>query len=93
MKDLNYEIDHSMIDLEERQNDDDIEFLIHLKTEESLKRIRHIREFYESDKVYTDIYFYPRANHRYQVIVKYEGYVSFLLKLFQFKLLKSISWK
>ncbi|MTT30539.1 hypothetical protein GMB86_00735 [Terrilactibacillus sp. BCM23-1] len=93
MKNLNYEIDHSMIDLEESQNKDDIEFLIHLKTEESIKRMRNIREFYESDKVYTDIYFYPHANHQYKVIVKYEGYVPFLVKMFQFKLLKSVSWK
>lgn len=93
MKKLNYQIDDLLIGLEEKKNDDDVEFLITAKTDEALRRLRDIRKFYDSDKVYTDILFYTLVNRQYQVIVRRDVYVPFILRLFQFRLLRFVEWQ
>ncbi|WKB36313.1 hypothetical protein QS257_03930 [Terrilactibacillus sp. S3-3] len=94
MKKLNYQIDDSLIGLEEKKkNDDDVEFLITVKTDEALRRLRDIRKFYDSDKVYTDILFYTLVNRQYQVIVRRDVYVPFILRLFQFRLIRFVEWQ
>ncbi|WP_010632540.1 hypothetical protein [Sporolactobacillus vineae] len=93
MNHLSFKVNEEMISLTEKRNGQDCEFLIHTKTNEALDRLRKLRAFFEDDKVYTDILFYSRQDHEYQVIVRRDVYVPFVVHLFQLQLLLSVAWQ
>ncbi|GEB78422.1 hypothetical protein SIN01_27670 [Sporolactobacillus inulinus] len=86
-------VNNELITLTEHRNENDFEFLIHTKTNEAADRLRKLREFFDSDRVYTDILFYARKDHEYQVIVRRDVYVPFVVHLLQLQLLKSVEWR
>ncbi|WP_075981843.1 hypothetical protein [Bacillus massilinigeriensis] len=91
MKGLRYVVDTDVIDLQENKRDEDIEFIIIIKKQEVKNALHQIRQFFESDEIYTDILFYTYQNH-IQIIVKKDSYLTFVLGLFKWKLLKKIEW-
>jgi hypothetical protein len=93
MNHLYFKVNEEMISLTEKKNEQDSEFLIRTKTNEALDRLRKLRAFFENDKVYTDILFYSRKDHEYQVIVRRDVYVPFVVHLFQLQLLLSVAWQ
>jgi len=91
MKALKYTVAADKIDLLEQQREEDIEFIIRTKSEDIRNDLRQIRQFFERDAFLTDILFYTFKDHL-QVIVKPESYLTFILGLFQWKLLNKIEW-
>ncbi|RYL87582.1 hypothetical protein EWI07_14260 [Sporolactobacillus sp. THM7-4] len=93
MDKLHYKVNEELISLKEQKNEIDYEFLIKAKTNEASNRLRKLRQFFETDKVYTDILFYSRKDHEYQVIVRKDVYVPFVVHLFQLQLIQSVAWQ
>lgn len=87
-----YEYDQNLVEISETVNGEDQEFNIKLLDKSLEDNIHEIRNFFEQNKVYTDVLFYTHSDHTYQIIVKNEYYTEFVLKLFKEKLLKKISW-
>ncbi|TCP28715.1 hypothetical protein EV207_11625 [Scopulibacillus darangshiensis] len=92
MKKLCYEVIHSLMTLEEKKNNKDIEFTIKAKNGEAFELLHKIRNFFESDKIYTDVLFYTQKEQTYQVICRPDSYVPFILVLFQYQLLERVEW-
>ncbi|GEB77574.1 MULTISPECIES: hypothetical protein [Sporolactobacillus] len=92
MKNLTYEVNKSQIYLKEQDDAGDCAFMIQAKTNDALNRLRQMKIFFESDKVSTDILFYPQKDKVYQVIVRKEVYTAFIVHLFQLQLLKTVQW-
>jgi hypothetical protein len=92
MDKISYEVNTELIDVTEVKNENDYEFVIRIKTNEALNRLRKLRVFFESDKVYTDIMFYSRKDREFQVIVRRDAYVPFIAHLFQLQLLIAVRW-
>lgn len=92
MKKLTYKVDEALVHLEETMNNQDFEFILRTKSEDGLKRLHQVRKFFESDKIYTDVLFYSREDHSYQVIVRQDSYMPFVLGLFRSQLLTEMSW-
>jgi hypothetical protein len=89
---LEYKYDEKLVELRETANGDDIEFSITLFNSELKKRIIKVREFFEENKVLTDIHYYIHTNNRYQVIVRNDFYNEFIIQLFRQQLLQEIKW-
>ncbi|MCY9661993.1 hypothetical protein P5G65_33820 [Paenibacillus chondroitinus] len=90
---LKYEYDRQIIQVNETDNGNDVEFRIHLLHEGScLDGMKKIQKKFEENQVYTDILFYIYANHEYQVIVRRDYYEDFVLELMKQRLLQSVSW-
>jgi len=87
-----YKYDANLLELKETANGDDIEFSIILFNSELKKSLKKVREFFEDNKVITDIHYYIHPNNRYQVIVREDFYNEFLIQLFRQQLLKEIEW-
>lgn len=92
MNDVNYKIIESLVAITEKKNGRDIEFTIKAKNDVALKRLHEVRKFFESDRVYTDVLFYTHADQTYQVIVREESSVPFILGLFKSQLLEQVTW-
>ncbi|MEH7356075.1 hypothetical protein V7150_21315 [Neobacillus drentensis] len=87
-----YKYDDKLLELRETANEEDIEFSITLLNSELKKRMIKVREFFEENKVLTDIHYYIHPNNRYQVIVRKDIYNEFIIQLFRQQLLKEITW-
>ena len=87
-----YKYDEELLELRETANEEDIEFSITLLNSELKKRMIKVREFFEENKVLTDIHYYIHPNNRYQVIVRKDIYNEFIIQLFRQQLLKEITW-
>ncbi|MBO0961594.1 hypothetical protein J1P26_17960 [Neobacillus sp. MM2021_6] len=87
-----YKYDEKLLDLKETANGDDIEFSINLHNSEFKKNLKKVREFFEENKVLTDIHYYIHPNNKYQVIVRKDFYNEFLIQLFRQELLQEIKW-
>lgn len=92
MDTIQYEVNVGQISMTEQKNEKDVSFVIRAKNGEALNRLHQLRLFFESDKSYTDIMFYARKERTYQVIVRREAYVPFVVHLFQLQLLTSVRW-
>lgn len=90
---LTYRYDTQALEIVESENESDIEFRIRMPEKspyvESLKRVR---DFFESNEVYTDVLFYAYPNQEYIVNVRKDYYTDFILEMFKQKLLKSVEW-
>lgn len=87
-----YKFDEKLLDLKETANGEDIEFSIILFNSELKKSLKKVREYFEENKVLTDIHYYIHPNNNYQVIVRKDFYNEFLIQLFRQQLLKEIVW-
>lgn len=88
-----YKYDEKLLELNETANGDDIEFLITLFDSELKKRLIKVREFFEDNKILTDIHYYIHPNNKYQIIVRKDYYNEFLIQLFRQELLQEIKWR
>jgi hypothetical protein len=88
-----YEFDKNAVVITEKDNGEDKEFTIKLHDESLDDGVHEVRDFFEQNKVYTDVLFYTHSDHSFQIIVKNEYYTDFVLKLFKEKLLTSVNWK
>ncbi|WP_433945340.1 hypothetical protein [Paenibacillus sp. SN-8-1] len=89
---LTYQIDSSVLDLQESQDGTDIEFNIKLHHGGAVDGLRLVQQVFDSNTDYTDALFYAYANHEYKVIVRQEHYNDFLIELFKARLLRSLEW-
>ncbi|CAH2713658.1 hypothetical protein BACCIP111895_00794 [Neobacillus rhizosphaerae] len=89
---VEYKYDENLLELKEFVNGDDIEFLITLHDSKLKEKIVKVREFFEENRVLTDIHYYIHPNNRYQVIVRKDYYNEFIIQLFRQQLVKELIW-
>ncbi|WP_286887097.1 hypothetical protein [Aneurinibacillus sp. UBA3580] len=91
---VTYRYKTDLLIIEEKANNNDKEFIFKVKDVDTIvPALRKVRMFFDSDKIYTDVIFYSHPNHEYQVIVRQNYYIDFLLVLFKNKIIQCIEWK
>lgn len=90
---VHYTYDPRLIEIREIQNETDVTFTFALKTEEMRNRLKQIRSLFEENRDYTDALFYSHEDGTYEVIVRHDARLSFLLQAFRFRFLETLSWK
>jgi hypothetical protein len=60
--------------------------------ERYLPAMKQIREHFDQDSLYTDVLFYAHKNNEYQIIVRRDYYIDFILCLFKYQFVKSVNW-
>ncbi|MFC4769741.1 hypothetical protein [Effusibacillus consociatus] len=88
-----YKYDHDALEITEQRNGDDFEFWIKAKNDESLRGLHQVRSFFDHNRIHTDVLFYTHHEHEFQVIVRKDFHIDFLLSLFKHCLLKSLTWE
>jgi hypothetical protein len=89
---VEYKYDAQLLDIQETNNGNDLEFTITLLDNQLKKGLKLVREYFEENKILTDIHYYIHPNNRYQVIVRKDFYNEFLIQLFRQQLLQEIKW-
>ncbi|MEH7439610.1 hypothetical protein V7182_19260 [Neobacillus drentensis] len=89
---VEYKYDAQLLDIKETTNGDDREFTITLLDNQLKKGLKLVREYFEENKILTDIHYYIHPNNRYQIIVRKDFYNEFLIQLFRQQLLQEIKW-
>lgn len=92
MMKVEYKYNHQLLDITETANGEDIEFTITLSDTNLKKGLKKVREYFEDNKVLTDIHYYIHPNNNYQIIVRSDFYNEFLIQLFRQELLQEIKW-
>ncbi|HSU80151.1 MAG TPA: hypothetical protein VLK78_07020 [Candidatus Angelobacter sp.] len=92
MNNLHYLVATDKIELQESKRDHDIEFLLKIKKQDIQSLLHQMRQQFENDPIFTDILFYTFKDH-IQILVKQDSYMTFILELFRWKLLKKIQWE
>lgn len=92
MMKLTYKYDEKIIEVKEKANEEDIEFTLVLLDNECKKKLVNVRNYFEENKILTDILVYHHPNNRYQIIVRKDFYYDFLLQLFKQQLLLEVKW-
>lgn len=90
---VNYTFDPDLIDIKETQNQEDVTLMIEVKSEVMRQRLKQIRHYFDENKDYTDVLFYSRNDGNYEVIVRNDMLVTFLLQAFRFRCIESLKWK
>ncbi|WP_160725863.1 hypothetical protein [Bacillus sp. USDA818B3_A] len=89
---IEYMYDKNLLEIKEVANGNDMEFLITLFETELKKKLVKVRQYFDENKVLTDIHFYIHSNNNFQVIVRNDFYNEFILQLFRQQLLQEIKW-
>jgi hypothetical protein len=90
---IRYEYDREGLDIQEKENGEDREFVMKVKNPEKyLPGLRKVRTHFSKDTVYTDVLFYTHPNHEYHIIVRADYYVDFILSLFKHRILLRLEW-
>ena len=89
---VKYEMNENVIFLSENKLEDGVEINIKPKNDDAFKKLHEVRNFFERDKVYTDVMFYTIADKQVQVIVRDDSYVVLLAALFRWQLIKKLEW-
>ncbi|MDR6124752.1 hypothetical protein QFZ87_004349 [Bacillus sp. SLBN-46] len=92
MMKVEYKYDAQLLDIKETTNGDDLEFTITLLDSQLKNGLKLVREYFEENKILTDIHYYIHPNNRYQIIVRKDFYNEFLIQLFRQHLLQEIKW-
>jgi hypothetical protein len=92
MMKVEYKYDAQLLEIKETTNGDDLEFTITLLDNQLKKGLKLVREYFEENKILTDIHYYIHPNNRYQIIVRKDFYNEFLIQLFRQGLLQEIKW-
>ncbi|PLS03066.1 hypothetical protein [Neobacillus cucumis] len=87
-----YIYDKNLLELKETTNGEDIEFIITLFDTELKKQLLKVRQYFDENRVLTDIHFYLHPHNNYQIIVRNDFYNEFIIQLFKQQLLKEIKW-
>ncbi|MGG1676007.1 hypothetical protein ACIFOT_09710 [Neobacillus sp. NRS-1170] len=87
-----YKYNEQLLKITETVNGDDIEISITLIDSELKKNLKKVRDFFDENKVISDIYYYIHPNNKYQIIVRKDFYNEFIIQLFRQQLLKEIKW-
>jgi len=87
-----YTYDDALIDIKETAGAKDVTYHLHVKSDEMRQRVKQIRAFFNENKDYTDALFYTREDGHYEVIVRRDMIVPFLLQLFRFRCVESLQW-
>ncbi|WCN38684.1 hypothetical protein [Aneurinibacillus uraniidurans] len=81
------------LDVEEKENGQDREFLFHFKIPgQYVHDFQKVRAHFDRDRVITDVFFYPQADQRCRVIVRNDYYIDFVLALFKYQIFSRIEW-
>jgi hypothetical protein len=90
---IRYDYDQAGLDIQEKSNADDMEFILKIKREQPyLAAFHQVRDHFNANNIHTDVMFYVHANHEFNVIVRKDYYVDFILALFKYRLLNQVSW-
>jgi len=91
---LKYVYDAERITITEKAYDKDTEIWIRPRDSDSsaILLLREIRDYFDSNRVHTDVLLYPHKNNEYQWIVRNDYYVDFILALFKHRLIESVTW-
>lgn len=89
---VRYQYEMNDLAITENKVEKEYEFRITVKTEEQHKAMQDIRAFFDHNRLHTDVMFYTHLDHSYQVIVREDYYVEFLLALFKHRLLTQLEW-
>jgi hypothetical protein len=89
---VEYTYDQNLLELKESINGNEVEFQIRLFDSELKNKLKKVRQYFDENKVLTDIYFYIHPNNSYQVIVRRDYYDEFIIQLFTQQLLKELKW-
>ncbi|WML57334.1 hypothetical protein [Neobacillus sp. PS2-9] len=92
MMKVEYKFDAQLLEIKETTNGDDLEFTITLLDNQLKKGLKLVREYFEENKILTDIHYYIHPNNRYQIIVRKDFYNEFLIQLFRQGLLQEVKW-
>ncbi|MGD8189154.1 hypothetical protein ACQCN2_04045 [Brevibacillus ginsengisoli] len=90
---VNYTVDEQLIEVTEVKNQKDYTFNIQVKSEEMRKRLKQVRSYFEENKDLTDAMFYSLQDGRYEVIVRDDMFITFLLIAFKYRCLESLAWQ
>jgi hypothetical protein len=89
---VEYTYDKNLIELAETVNGNDIEFSITLLDSELKKNLKKVRQYFDDNRVLTDILYYIHPHNHYQVIVRTDFYNEFIIQLFRQQLVIEIKW-
>jgi hypothetical protein len=89
---IEYKYNDELIDLKESKNEEDVEFLITILNEDVRNQLKKIREFFAKNDILTDVHVYTLGNNKYQLIVRKDFYIEFILQLFKQQLVQEIKW-
>lgn len=91
---LIYRSNPNTIDIQETDAGQDVEFLIRLIPGDpaQVDAMRHVQNYFDSNRVYTDVSFYAYQNHEYRIIVRKDFYVEFIIEMMRFQLLHGVEW-
>ncbi|USG63559.1 hypothetical protein NDK47_15385 [Brevibacillus ruminantium] len=90
---VTYTFDHNQISIQETQNEHDVTFTLQVYSDEMRNRLKQVRSFFDDNKDYTDALFYTQQDGSYEVIVRSDAVIPFLLQAFRFRCVESLSWK
>ena len=89
---LIYTYDEKLFELQEKPNEEDVEFSLILFDKELKKGFVKVREYFNQNNITTDIQIYTHPNDTYQIIVRKDFYYDFVLQLFKQQLLLEMKW-
>ncbi|MBS4172263.1 hypothetical protein [Bacillus sp. FJAT-49736] len=89
---IKYEMNENVVFMSEKEREDGIDIMLKPKNEEAVKKLHEVRNFFERDKVYTDVLFYTYEDKQVQVIVRDDSYVVLLAAMFRWQLIKKLEW-
>ncbi|MBB2479531.1 hypothetical protein H5P36_04960 [Bacillus sp. APMAM] len=89
---IKYEMNENVVIINETKREDGIEIMFKPKNDEAFKRLHEVRNFFERDKVYTDVLFYTFEDNQVQIIVRDDSYAVLLAALFRWQLVKKLEW-
>ncbi|MGG1659603.1 hypothetical protein [Brevibacillus sp. NRS-1366] len=89
---LQYTFDETLIGIKEIVQLNDVAFQIQVRSDEMRNRLKQVRQFFEDNKDFTDVFFYSQEDGTYEVIVRSDIASSFLIHCFRFQCLTSLRW-
>lgn len=91
---LTYQYDPTIIQLEERSNNEEIEIQIKLlQPEPYAKYFKQVKDFFDNNEIYTEALFYFCKNNEYRIIVRPDYYDDLILMLMRHQLLQKVEWQ
>jgi hypothetical protein len=89
---LKYTYNSNIISIKETSEGSDVVFSIKILDDRYLEQFRLVMDFFNMNKTYTDVLFYPYEERGYKVIVRNDYYNDFLAELLKSRLLQSLRW-
>ena len=89
---IEYKYDEKLLIVKETANGNDIEFTISLYSKDLKPPLEEVRDYFNENKILTDVLFYTHPNHVFQIIVRKDFYKDFLLQLFKHQIIQQLKW-